>query len=113
MALGFRGSKNNTTDTIIDFEVYFNIFSNSYKKWAKINFPDLALIGGGYVLSDTTPLENMDLSLQPSFGYNFVKLDNQLIMNDIFRQYSDLAEKYFEINESWIKISSNDSIKGY
>jgi hypothetical protein len=93
--------------------VYFNIFSNSYKKWAKINFPDFALIGGGYIPSDTTPLENMDLSLQPSFGYNFVKLDNQLIMNDIFRQYSDLAEKYFEINKSWIKISSNDSIKGY
>jgi hypothetical protein len=93
--------------------VYFNIFSNSYKKWAKINFPDFALIGGGYIPSDTTPLENMDLSLQPSFGYNFVKLGNQLIMNDIFRQYSDLAEKYFEINKSWIKISSNDSIKGY
>jgi len=32
MTLGFRGSKNNTTDTIIDFEVYFNIFSNSCKK---------------------------------------------------------------------------------
>ena len=55
MTLGFRGSKNNTTDTIIDFEVFFNIFSNSYKKWAKINFPDLALIGGGYAPSITTP----------------------------------------------------------
>lgn len=34
MTLGFRRSKNNTTDKIIDFEVYyFNIFSNSYKKW--------------------------------------------------------------------------------
>ena len=93
--------------------MYFNIFSNSYKKWAKINFPDLAFIGGAYVPSDTTPLENMDLSLQSSFGYKFIKLDNQLIMNDIFRLYSDHAEKYFEINESWIKISSNDPIKGY
>jgi hypothetical protein len=64
----------------------------------------LALIGGGYVPSDTTPLENMDLSLQPGFGYNFVKIDNQLIMNDIFRLYSDHAEKYFEINESSVPL---------
>jgi hypothetical protein len=65
----------------------------------------LALVGGGYVLSDKTPLEKMDLNLHPSFGNNFEKLDNQLITSDVFRLYSDHAEKYFEINESWIKIS--------
>lgn len=63
----------------------------------------MALINRGYVHLDITPLKNMDLGLQPSFGYNFVKLDNQLIMNDIFRLY---AGKYFGINESW-------TIKGY
>jgi len=34
MTLGFRGSKNNTTDTIIDFEVYFNIFSPRCRDFA-------------------------------------------------------------------------------
>jgi hypothetical protein len=35
LTLGFRGSKNNTSDTIIDFEVYF---SNSYKNGTKLIF---------------------------------------------------------------------------
>lgn len=29
IALGFRNTDNDTTDTIIDSEVYFSIFSNS------------------------------------------------------------------------------------
>jgi hypothetical protein len=38
----------------------------------------------------------MDLSLQlSSSGNNFLKLHNQLMMNDIFRLFSDHTEKYF------------------
>jgi hypothetical protein len=38
MTSGFRGSKKNTTHTIIDFEVYFNIFPIPIKNGAKLIF---------------------------------------------------------------------------
>ena len=106
----FQGSKNNTSSQIINFQENFLIFSSYYKKWYNKNFPNLPLLGTGYIYPDRDEYwknYNHDRVLQPSFGYSFQNIDHEVIMNDIYYNIINVALPYFDSNDSWNKVATN------
>jgi len=113
----FVGSKNNMSNFIIDFHFSYLIFSPAYKKWWQTNFPFIPVIGAGQVPIDR--MERKKLSearnnvLQPSFGYDFMKSNVDVIMDDIWNSYLNNGREFFEVHDSWDKIANMRNIIGW
>lgn len=115
--ISFRGSRTNTSNLMINFEASFNIFSSYYKKWHKANFPDLPILGAGYLYPERDAyLHRYNRALQPSFGYDFMKLDHKVIMDDLYGNIVRVAIPFFDDNDTWDKMATNtisDGVKKF
>ena len=100
----FVGSRNNYDDQIITFDVHFLIYSPSYKKWCKTNFPNLVILGEGYIFGDWSMAKESSPRYRNHFGYDFVQYPSEVIMEEIWNDYQNYQKKYFEANNSWEKI---------
>lgn len=107
--INFLGSKTNWLTEFVDFKVQYLIFSSTYKSWHKKNFPSETLIGGGYLTGDYKILLSQPQNYQPSFGYDFVKFNNETIMKDIWENYQNFGEKYFESGSNWDMVHENST----
>jgi hypothetical protein len=111
--ISFRGSKTNISNQLINFQESFNIYSSFYKKWHKQNFPELPLLGAGYLNPDPNEYwVKYNKKLQPSFGYDFIRLDHRLIMDDLYNNITNIAIPYFDENDAWDKIATNTVSNG-
>ena len=109
----FRGSKTNISGQMINFQESFNIYSSHYKKWNKDNFPELPIIGNGYLNPDPKDYWNKyNRKLQPSFGYDFIKYEHKLIMDDLYNNIINVAIPHFDENDTWDKIATNTFSNG-
>ncbi|GAA4344664.1 hypothetical protein [Flaviaesturariibacter amylovorans] len=109
--ISFRGSKNNMAGAIIDFQPNFLIYSTAYKKWHTTHFPELPVLGGGYIGGDRSAWTNFDRSFQPRFGYDFIRQDHEGIMLDLLKNVRNVALPYFDQNNSWEKIAAGANVQ--
>lgn len=105
--INFLGSKTNWLTEFVDFKVQYLIYSSSYKTWHKKNFPLEPLIGGGYLSGDHKILLQQPQNYQPGFGYDFVKFNHEVIMNDVWENYLNFGKIYFESASNWDKVHEN------
>lgn len=102
----FRGSRTNWADEFIDYQYQFVILNNKYKKFKKeIGLKVNSM--SGKVNGHLEILNSIDKSKQTGFGYDFVKMNHNEIMDEIYLNVSTIGEEYFSTCDTNLKIASS------
>lgn len=102
----FRGSKTNWGEEFIDFQYQFVIQCSKYKRFKK-ELGEKIYSSSGIVQGNRESLKNWDRSRESGFGYDFVKMNHQEIMDDIYNNVINTGEQYFSSSDSLENIAIN------
>lgn len=102
----FRGSKTNWDEEFIDFQYQFVIQNSKYKRF-KRELGEKIHSSSGIVQGNRESLKNLDRSRESGFGYDFVKMNHQEIMDDIYNNVINTGEQYFSSSDSLEKIAKS------
>ena len=107
----FNGNLRNTENLIVKYGDQYMIYCSSYKNWWKKNFPDIGIIGAGFIDTNSDDLAKMNFNLRFGNQYDFLKDSAENIMKEIIENYTSHGKIHFERNSSWTKISEKAGSK--
>jgi cell fate (sporulation/competence/biofilm development) regulator YmcA (YheA/YmcA/DUF963 family) len=105
----FTGRKTNFENLLINFDFDYYIKSNKFNKWHKSNFPNIWFQER---LHPENTLRKTKLNQEIytlGSGYDFIKYDHKLIMEDFHNTLITYINPYFEANDNWSKIADNSN----
>ena len=109
--LKFTGNLRNTENLIARFRISYMVNCPAYKTWWTRNFPEIPILGGGYIDTNKEKLKDMARVIKEGTEYDFLKHSPIEIMDEIKFNFSNYGLSFFEENESWEKLSHNAGSK--
>lgn len=107
----FSGNLRNTEDLIVKYGDQYLVYCSSYKSWWTKNFPNIPLIGAGYIDTNNENLVKMNRKIKDGTQYDFLKNNREEIMSEIKSNFLEFGLIYFAENESWEKLSEKAGSK--
>lgn len=107
----FHGNLRNTEGLIVRYGDQYLVYCASYKTWWKNNFPEIPLIGAGYIDTNNDKLTAMSRKIKDGTQYDFLKSNELEIVDEIKSNFIDHGLQFFAENESWEKLSEKAGSK--
>jgi hypothetical protein len=107
----FNGNLRNTEDLIVNYGEQYLVYCLSYKSWWTTNFPEIPLVGAGYIDTNNEKLTNMNRTIKDGTQYDFLKNDELEIIEEIKLNFIDYGLQFFAENESWERLSDKAGSK--
>jgi hypothetical protein len=107
----FNGNLRNTEDLIVKYGDQYLVYCSSYKTWWTKNFPNIPLIGAGYIDTNNQSLVKMNHVIRNGTQYDFLTNTKDEIMNEIKCNFIDFGLTFFTDNESWESVSEKAGSK--
>lgn len=107
----FSGNLRNTEGFIIKYGDQYLVYCSTYKSWWTKNFPQIPLIGSGYLNTNNEGLIKMNHAIRNGTEYDFLKSPKEEIMNELKSNFIDFGLTFFTDNENWEKLSEKAGSK--